>query len=133
MRGAIPSLPQYVFKAWCLMKHRDNLTFIFTYIMCHQEGLELKVNTSSSSSLFLMPFSRRRIFLLLMDSFRHLVGLLRRGISPAPRPLPTHRITQTQRNAGTHPCPEQDSNLRLLRPVKVNTLGENINTIKRNT
>jgi hypothetical protein len=41
-----------------------------------------------------------------------LVGLLGRGISPAPRPLSTHRTTQTHRNADTHPCPEQDSNLR---------------------
>jgi hypothetical protein len=29
MRGAIPPLPQYVFIAWCLVKHRDNFTFIF--------------------------------------------------------------------------------------------------------
>jgi len=46
-----------------------------------------------------------------MDPFRHLVGLLDQGISPAPRPLPTRRTTQTQRNADTHPCPEQGSNL----------------------
>jgi hypothetical protein len=26
MRGAIPPLPQYVFMAWCLVKHRDNFT-----------------------------------------------------------------------------------------------------------
>jgi hypothetical protein len=24
---AIPPLPQYVFTAWCLVKHRDNFTF----------------------------------------------------------------------------------------------------------
>jgi len=29
MRGAIPPLPQYVFMAWCLVKHRDNFTFPF--------------------------------------------------------------------------------------------------------
>jgi hypothetical protein len=29
MRGAIPSLAQYVFMAWCLVKHRDNFTFAF--------------------------------------------------------------------------------------------------------
>jgi hypothetical protein len=29
MRGAIPPLPQYVFMAWCLVKHRDNFTFYF--------------------------------------------------------------------------------------------------------
>jgi hypothetical protein len=30
MRGAIPPLPQYVFMAWCLVKHRDNFTFTFS-------------------------------------------------------------------------------------------------------
>jgi hypothetical protein len=25
MRGTIPPLPQYVFMAWCLVKHRDNV------------------------------------------------------------------------------------------------------------
>jgi hypothetical protein len=30
MRGAIPPLPQYAFMAWCLVKHRDNVTFTFT-------------------------------------------------------------------------------------------------------
>jgi hypothetical protein len=28
MTGAIPLLPQYAFMAWCLVKHRDNFTFI---------------------------------------------------------------------------------------------------------
>jgi hypothetical protein len=28
MRGAIPPLPQYVFMVWCLVKHRDNFTFL---------------------------------------------------------------------------------------------------------
>jgi hypothetical protein len=27
LRGAIPPLPQSVFMAWCLVKHRDNFTF----------------------------------------------------------------------------------------------------------
>jgi hypothetical protein len=30
IRGAIPPLPQYVFMAWCLVKHGDSLTFTFT-------------------------------------------------------------------------------------------------------
>jgi hypothetical protein len=30
MRGSIPPLPQYVFMAWCLVKHRDNFTFIYS-------------------------------------------------------------------------------------------------------
>jgi hypothetical protein len=32
LRGAIPPLPQYVFMAWCLVKHRDNFTFTFTFM-----------------------------------------------------------------------------------------------------
>jgi hypothetical protein len=28
MRGAIPALLQYVFMVWCLVKHRDNFTFL---------------------------------------------------------------------------------------------------------
>jgi hypothetical protein len=27
MRGTISPFPQYVFMAWCLVKHRDNFTF----------------------------------------------------------------------------------------------------------
>jgi hypothetical protein len=29
MRGAILPFPQYIFMAWCLVKHRDNFTFTF--------------------------------------------------------------------------------------------------------
>jgi hypothetical protein len=29
IRGAIPPIPQYVFMAWCLVKHRGNFTFTF--------------------------------------------------------------------------------------------------------
>jgi hypothetical protein len=32
MRGAIPPLPQYVFMAWCLVKHKENFTCTF-YIL----------------------------------------------------------------------------------------------------
>jgi hypothetical protein len=28
MSGAMHPLPQYVFMAWCLVKHRDNFTFL---------------------------------------------------------------------------------------------------------
>jgi hypothetical protein len=33
MRGAIPPLPQYVFMAWCLVKHRGNFTIIIIIII----------------------------------------------------------------------------------------------------
>jgi hypothetical protein len=29
--GAIPPLPQYIFMAWCLVKHRDNFTLPLSY------------------------------------------------------------------------------------------------------
>jgi hypothetical protein len=33
MRAAIRPLPQYVFMAWCLVKHRDNFTFTYTLMV----------------------------------------------------------------------------------------------------
>jgi hypothetical protein len=33
MRGAIPPLRQYVFMAWCLIKHRDNFTFTLPVVL----------------------------------------------------------------------------------------------------
>jgi hypothetical protein len=32
MSGAIIPVPQSAFMAWCLVKHRDNFTFIFTVL-----------------------------------------------------------------------------------------------------
>jgi hypothetical protein len=61
----------------------------------------LPLHSSSSFSLFLMPFSGVGFFFLLMDPFRHLVGLLGRGISPAPRPLPAQDNTNTQKRRHT--------------------------------
>jgi hypothetical protein len=37
MRGAIPPLSQYVFMAWCLVKHRDNFTFPLTFTLVSME------------------------------------------------------------------------------------------------
>jgi hypothetical protein len=38
MRGAISTLPLYVFMAWCLVKHRDNFTFTFMGKYVKQKG-----------------------------------------------------------------------------------------------
>jgi len=46
-----------------------------------------------------------------MNLFGQLVGLLGRGFSPT-QGLYLHRTTQHRKNVDTHPCPEQDSNLR---------------------
>jgi len=32
MRAIIPLLPQYVFMAWCLVKHKDTLSFSFSFL-----------------------------------------------------------------------------------------------------
>jgi hypothetical protein len=47
MLGAIPPLPQYVFMAWCLVKHRDNFTFTFSNIWRSVQVMKLLVMQSS--------------------------------------------------------------------------------------
>jgi hypothetical protein len=32
MRSAIPPLPRYFLRAWCLVKHKENFTFTFTFM-----------------------------------------------------------------------------------------------------
>jgi hypothetical protein len=59
---------------------------------------------TSSFPFSLYIFKASDFFLFTYGSFRHLVGILGRGISPAPRPLPTQDNT-TQRNTDTYPCP----------------------------
>jgi hypothetical protein len=34
MGGAVPPLPQYVFMAWCLVKHRGNFTLYLQNFAC---------------------------------------------------------------------------------------------------
>jgi hypothetical protein len=36
MSGAIPPLPDYAFMAWCLVKHRNNFTFLPFTSECSQ-------------------------------------------------------------------------------------------------
>jgi hypothetical protein len=53
MREAVPPLPQCVFMAWCLVKHRDNFTFIvviyFSFhiredvFLCPEDSLTLRL------------------------------------------------------------------------------------------
>jgi hypothetical protein len=77
---------------------------------------------------FLMPFSGVGFFLFTYGSFRHLVGLLGWGISPAPGPLPTqdnttqkHRHTSMPR-AGFEPAIpmfEQPKTVHVLKPGRI--------------
>jgi hypothetical protein len=71
MRGAIPPLPQYVFMACCLVKHRDNFTlptlnyttYLQLMLWCVLEKLQIRWNfkiivsrgISSSSSSSTIP------------------------------------------------------------------------------
>jgi hypothetical protein len=43
MRGAVPPLPQYVFMAWCLVKHGDSFTFAFTYVDTNRRSIVFHV------------------------------------------------------------------------------------------
>jgi hypothetical protein len=49
MRGAIPPLLQYVFMAWCLIKHRDIFTFILPYTGVYKFLLFLLLLLASAS------------------------------------------------------------------------------------
>jgi hypothetical protein len=48
MSGTIPPLPQYVFMAWCLVKHRDNFTFTLFNELHGVESLR-EANSHSAS------------------------------------------------------------------------------------
>jgi hypothetical protein len=53
MRGAIPPLPQYVFMAWCLVKHSDNFTSLPFYVIIIQ--LEETANIKSLGNEAVLP------------------------------------------------------------------------------
>jgi hypothetical protein len=48
MRGIIPPLPQQVFTAWYLVKHRDNFTF---YLYSLQLFLEAENNVENTQQI----------------------------------------------------------------------------------
>jgi hypothetical protein len=57
MRGAIPPLPQYVFMAWCLVKHRDNIFYLLYGMWQAQRredahgGVEVELHALLTSAL----------------------------------------------------------------------------------
>jgi hypothetical protein len=52
MLGAIPPLPENVFMTGCLVKHRDNFTFIFlSLLLTIHEKIESKEGSSQNDSL----------------------------------------------------------------------------------
>jgi hypothetical protein len=68
MSGAIHPLPQYVFMAWCLVKHRDNFTFYllpfpvtissfileFTFLFIYYNFQEIHLESVSRDLIFLL-------------------------------------------------------------------------------
>jgi len=58
MRRAIPPLPQYVFIAWSLVKHRDNFTFTFSRERMGGRG----------EASFHIVIGRRRRFTLIFEA-----------------------------------------------------------------
>jgi hypothetical protein len=54
MRGALPPLPQYVFMAWCLVKHRDNFTFIFANFISYKWFIVFDVTLIPKLFCFMM-------------------------------------------------------------------------------
>jgi hypothetical protein len=61
MSGAIHPLPQYVFRAWCLVKHRDNFTF-YIPLQCQAD--------SDSSSIFIVKKIKFKLFLVVRHVFK---------------------------------------------------------------
>jgi hypothetical protein len=99
---------QYKIRVLCICVHspyRDRRSF--HVISCGLPDAAASISkteaksrkSSSSFSLFLTPFPYVGFFFFTYGSFRHLVGLFGRGISPAPRPLHKHTETQTHIHA----------------------------------
>jgi hypothetical protein len=65
MHGALPPLPQYTLMAWCLVKHRDNFTFTFSFtghlilVVCSKgiSSLRLRVQPGSVAHAALYPMA----------------------------------------------------------------------------
>jgi hypothetical protein len=55
MRGAIPPLSQYVLMVWCLVKHKDNFTFlplINAEKSTNHDVSRLTISSSSNDSIY---------------------------------------------------------------------------------
>jgi len=78
MRGAIPPLPQFVFKAWCLVKHRDNFTFtrsVSSAGLCLSDvELQVVMNT------YIYILKCQKMTCLLMEIYQILKILLRNNL-----------------------------------------------------
>jgi hypothetical protein len=49
------STPQYVFMAWCLVKHRDNFAFVIFYIMFQYPALQTNMRGNRNAKPDLSP------------------------------------------------------------------------------
>jgi hypothetical protein len=56
MRGAVPTLSQYVFMAWCLVKHRHNFTFYLYHVYLNVIVKSLVIKLLFSTLTVIKPF-----------------------------------------------------------------------------
>jgi hypothetical protein len=89
MRGAIPPLLQYVFVAWCLVKHRDNFTLLtlpnteekvgknYSSLLNHCQQMRFGAITSAQLHLFRILIYVHRIY-----SINNVNWLDNRGFEP---------------------------------------------------
>jgi hypothetical protein len=78
MCGATLPLPQYVFIAWCLVKHRDNFTF-FTFsrqgMSKEKQELSMEIGGGGQEMGPLLPV--KRLGTSLSDKVRSQQGVVR--------------------------------------------------------
>jgi hypothetical protein len=53
MRGAVPRLPQYIFMAWCLGKHRD---FTLPYLTLMGVWIDMNIGKEAFVGMFMFGF-----------------------------------------------------------------------------
>jgi hypothetical protein len=112
MRGATPPLPQYVFTVWCLVEHRDNFTFTFTFTDLKELGC-LTCSYSKLTSETITPF-------------RHFGRTSRMMDRPIANTLPTQDSTTHKKEQTCIHVSSQDSN-----PWSQWSTGQNIRALDR--
>jgi hypothetical protein len=56
MRGGISPLPQYIFMAWCLVKHRDNFNVYLCYFLLWSKLLSALCFNMCWIFVYILPF-----------------------------------------------------------------------------
>jgi hypothetical protein len=71
MSAAILPLPQYIFMAWCLVKHRDKFTFTFTFTLQLNPILS-EFNTVHTFKAFFSKTCLTAVIVKATDLFQYL-------------------------------------------------------------